>query len=76
MKQPKEIENGPGQWIFNNTLLQEKDFISDVGSIIKSFSENKEDFQSKMTLWEFLKQNLASAAKSFAACKSWRDRKH
>ena len=69
----KKVERGPGQWIFNNTLLLEEHFVSEVRAIAQSFNENKNDFQSKMTLWEFLKQNMASAAKNVSVRKSRND---
>ena len=39
--------------------------VSEVRDIAQSFNEYKNDFHSRMTLWEFLKQNMASAAKKF-----------
>ena len=69
------MERGTGQSIFNNTLLLEENFVSEVRDIAQSFNENKNDFHSKMTLWEFLKQNMASAAKKFSVRKSRNDRK-
>ena len=70
----KNVESGPGQWIFNNTLLEEN-FVSEIRAITQSFSDNKDDFQSKMILWDFLKQNMASAAKTFSVKKSRDERK-
>ena len=59
----KEVEHGPGTWIFNNMLLSEERFTSEIQDIIRTYVTNKNDFQSSMTLWEFLKQNMASVAK-------------
>ena len=71
----KSVDVGPGQWIFNNTLLQDPDFVTEIHGIIDTFSENKQDFSSKKILWEFLKQNLASSAKSFSKLKSIKERR-
>ena len=71
----KNVDIGPGQWIFNNTLLSEENFVLEIKATIQSFSENKDDFQSNMTLWEFLKQNIASVAKDFSIRKSRKERK-
>ena len=66
----KEVEHGPGTWIFNNMLLSEESFTSEIQDIIRTYVTNKNDFQSSMTLWEFLKQNMASVAKKFSVQKT------
>ena len=71
----KSIENGPGQWIFNNTLLEDDKFIQEIKEIIGSFQNNKEDYQNNITMWEFLKQNMASFAKTYSMKKSRDERK-
>ena len=65
----KEVEHGPGTWIFNNTLLSDESFTLEIQDIIRIYVTNKNDFQSRMTLWEFLKQNMASVAKNFSVQK-------
>ena len=71
----KSIENGPGQWIFNNTLLEDDKFIQEIKEIIGSFQNNKDDYQNNITMWEFLKQNMASFAKTYSMKKSRDERK-
>ena len=71
----KSVDVGPGQWIFNNTLLQDSDFVTEIHGVIDTFSDNKEDFSSKKILWEFLKQNLASSAKSYSKLKSIKEKR-
>ena len=60
----KEVEHGPGIWIFNNTLLSDESFTLEIQDIIRTYLTNKNDFQSRMTLWEFLKQNIAKISPS------------
>ena len=67
-----KIVRGSG---FLNTLLLEENFVSEIRAITQDFSDNKDDFQSKMILWDFFKQNMASAAKSFSVKKSRDERK-
>ena len=76
MNLAKKVSIGPSQWIFNNTLLQDEKFTTEIEEIIRSFTECKDDFQSKRVLWEFLKQNIASAAKAFSICKSRQENDH
>ena len=76
MNLAKKVSIGPSQWIFNNTLLQDEKFTTEIEEIIRSFTECKDDFQSKRVLWDFLKQNIASAAKAFSICKSRQEKKH
>ena len=71
----RNIEKGPGQWIFNNTLLKDDKFSDEIRAIIKDFVENKDDFGSKMVLWEFLKQNMASSSRNYASKKAREERK-
>lgn len=74
LKLAKNIETGPGQWIFNNTLLKNEIFANEVKKIIKSFNDNKDDFHSNKIRWEFLKQNIVSYARNFASQKCRREK--
>jgi hypothetical protein len=75
MNLAKKVSIGPSQWIFNNKLLQDEKFTTEIEELIRSFTECKDDFQSKRVLWDFLKQNIASAAKAFSICKSRQEKK-
>ena len=68
----KEVE--PGTWIFNNTLLSDESFTLEIQDIIRTYVTNKNDFQSRKSLWEFLKQNMASVAKNFSVQKNRREK--
>ena len=59
LKLAKSVDIGPGQWIFNNTLLQDEIFVNQIHEAINSFKENKHNFPSNRSLWEFLQQNLS-----------------
>ena len=60
----RKVDIGPGNWIFNNSLLADENFVKE--EVIKSYQDNSNDFTSKRALWEFLKQNLASVSKDFS----------
>ena len=64
VKLAKNVDIGPGQWIFNNTLLE----------VIKSFNENKHNFPCNISLWEFFKKNLSCVSKSYSKRKSSKER--
>ena len=57
------------QWIFHNTLFKDDQFADEIRDITKNFVENKYD-NSKMILWEFLKQNMASSSRNYASKKA------
>ena len=40
----KDVDHGPGQWIFNNTLLKDDVFVTKIKDIIASFAQKKNDF--------------------------------
>ena len=62
----RKVDIGPGNWIFNNSLLADENFVKEIKEVIKSYEDNSNDFTSKRALWEFLKQNLASVSKDFS----------
>ena len=74
LKLAKNVDIGPGQWIFNNTLLTDEIFVNQIQEVINSFNENKHNFPSNRSLWEFLKQNLSCVSKSYSIRKSAKER--
>ena len=74
LKFAQEIDTGPGQWIFNNTLLEDKVFVDGVKEIISQYKLNINDFPDSKVRWDFLKQNIASFSQNFSRQKSKKER--
>ena len=49
-------------------------FYDQIQEVINSFNENKHNFPSNRSLWEFLKQNLSCVSKSYSIRKSAKER--
>ena len=62
----QDIDTGPGQWIFNNTLLGDQNFVEGIKDIISDYNLHKNTFLDAKELWEILKQNFASYAKNYS----------
>ena len=56
-------------------MLNDTEFTSEIHNVISSFAENKQEYQSKKVLWEFLKQNMACVAKTHSSQKNRAERK-
>ena len=54
----QEIDKGPGIYIFNNSLLDDPIFVQGILDIINKYALSERDFDSYISLWEFLKMNL------------------
>ena len=73
MKLAQEVDSGPGIWIFNNTLLEDEDFVKKVKDIISEYAIDQ-PFLSNKLRWDFLKQNIASFSQNYSKQKSKKDR--
>lgn len=65
-----EIDRGPSYWKFNNSLLQDKDFIDGMNRMIENHAYdfiNDTDYQ---TVWELLKCEIRDYAMQYAQKKS------
>ena len=73
MKLAQEVDSGPGIWIFNNTLLEDEDFVKKVKDIISEYAIDQ-PFSSHKLRWDFLKQNIASFSQNYSKQKARKDR--
>ena len=54
----KEVPRGPGFWKFNNTLLNDNNYIQQIRRTYPETRAKYEYIQDKRTLWELLKMDL------------------
>jgi len=50
----KQEKRGPGYWKFNNSLLENKDFVTKMSFIIKHAAQKHKDVADKRLFWEML----------------------
>ena len=70
LRMANEVDTGPGTWIFNNSLLNDQDFVSDMRNTINEFSTNATNLPDHKTFWDFLKMTMSSSAKQYSVSKS------
>ena len=58
--------SGPGVWKFNNSLLQDEAFCSEISDLIDACLSFRHVFSSTKEMWELLKKNFKSTSISFA----------
>ena len=61
---------GKCYWKFNNSLLDDNDFIEDTKNTINQFIAESKTFEGPRINWEFLKYKFRKKAKKFANAKS------
>ena len=66
----KEVPRGPGFWKFNNTLLNDDNYIQQIRRTYPETRAKYEYIQDKRTLWELLKMELRSVTISYAKGKA------
>lgn len=62
----KQQNRGPGYWKFNNSLLENEDFVTKMSFIIKHAAEKHKDVVDKRLYWEMLKMEIRIFAIRFA----------
>lgn len=65
-----DIERGSGIWIFNNTLLGDPVFITDIHRIILEFENMRQTLNDDKLYWDMLKQKIISYSKKFSKRKA------
>ena len=60
------FKHGPGLWKFNNSLLSDEGFCTEIRSVIDRFSEFKHVFLSAAEFWESLKADLKHVSIQFS----------
>lgn len=64
------IEKGPGLWIFNNSLLRNLEYKSEINDMIDTTMNQSENFGSHKMFFDFLKQKVGSFSKEFSKKKA------
>lgn len=61
------VNKGPGLWVFNNTLLEDNEYIDHVNNIIRDEKNKREMFLGDdKFFWDILKQQIISFTKEFS----------
>ena len=50
-----KTKTGKDLWLFNNTLLQNKDFVSSISNLLSSLKRKQGNFSSVSDWWEYTK---------------------
>ena len=66
MELPSELKRGPGTWKFNNTLLENQDYIDVINFIHPRTLEKYKDVESRQLLWELIKMELRAKTMSYS----------
>ena len=66
MELQSELKRGPGTWKFNNTLLEDQDYIDLINFIYPRTLEKYKDVESKQLLWELIKMELRAKTMSYS----------
>ena len=66
----KQEKRGPGYWKFNNSLLENEDFVTKMSFIIKHTAQKHKDVADKRLFWEMLKMEIRIFAIRFAKKKA------
>ena len=67
-------KRGPGYWKFNNSLLEDEEFVTKMSFIIKHAAEKHKDIADKRLYWEMLKMEIRMFAIRFAKKKAYTER--
>lgn len=62
---PEETPRGPGFWKFNNTLLEDNEYIEKIRTIYPQLREQYKTVVDKQMLWELLKMEIRSTTISY-----------
>ena len=66
MELQSELKRRPGTWKFNNTLLEDQDYIDLINFIYPRTLEEYKDVESKQLLWELIKMELRAKSMSYS----------
>ena len=73
---PEDIQEkrGPGYRKFNNSLLEDEEFVTKMSFIIKQAAEKHKDIADKRLYWEMLKMEIRMFTIRFAKKKAYAER--
>ena len=74
MELQSELKRGPGTWKFNNTLLEDQDYIDLINFIYPRTLEKYKDVESKQLIWELIKMELGAKTMSYSKKKEPRSK--
>ena len=63
------MEIGPGYWKFNNSLLEDKNYVTEIKDKISQW-KNEIEFTDSKLLWEYLKYKIRTFTISFSKNKA------
>lgn len=70
----KNVEMGPGTWVFNNTLLKDEVFVEEIRDLIHSYIDNS-SFPNLKTTWDFLQMHIKNHTQKYSKLKAQGERK-
>ena len=62
----QSVKYGPGQYVFNNTLLNDSIFVNEIINIINDYEASYTMYGSYRILWDFLKMAIVEHSKSYS----------
>ena len=69
------IKKGPGQYVLNNSLLDDNLFVGSIRNIISDFEDSFASYGSYRLLWDFLKMTISSFSPNYSMEKARNRRK-
>ena len=67
----EKVDNGPGFWKFNCSLLDDENYVDEVKNNFEMWiAEGEKDLQDKRAIWDWLKFNIRSHAIKYSKIKS------
>ena len=65
-----EIERGNGSWIFNNSLINDQEFLNRLKNEVREAREFKNTFEFKRDFWDYQKMNIQSVTRMHSTKKA------
>ena len=76
LKLASDVDKGPGMWVFNNTLLTDREFTNLISVTIRNLVLNRRNLNvDNKYFWDILKQKIVSVAKEYSKKKAMDERK-
>ena len=64
------VERGNGSWMFNNTLINDNEFLDLLRNEVRLSAEFRNTFDLKRELWDYQKMNIQSVVRMYSAKKA------
>ena len=69
MKIDNSFKRGPGTWKFNNSLLQDEDYLHLINDNYASIEDKYQDVENKQLLWELIKMEIRAKTIGYSKTK-------